>query len=323
MKSESGFSLAIASLPLWIKMDLSLWIKIDWLFPHTGRRLGKRDRSPTPLENSCRIFNGRRAENVRTGDPWKDLTNHSDELVHFADDVWALQRLLWTSWLCRRSIRHYLWLSFHQSLFFKVHKSSPVWENGGKVTDPIRLHKQGRYLQSGVRTKGIVLLVRLAEKNAQKDLMPFWVTPRKAFKQNRSHRFGRLTSFPCSQFGCTWSGRWKTPWRIVLLVIPILILVNWWDTHMLSRMPHMQRGPRTRLGRSLGVLRRQPRGSDLHVLDTMIIRDTIWRALLATLTAGCFTGWLRRDARTLERVGRTLQKSTNRSWVFLSVARRA
>ena len=40
MKSESGFSLAIASLPLWIKMDLSLWIKIDWLFPHTGRRLG-------------------------------------------------------------------------------------------------------------------------------------------------------------------------------------------------------------------------------------------------------------------------------------------
>ena len=45
-------------------------------------------------------------------------------------------------------------------------------------------------------------------------------------------------------------------------------------THMLSRMPHVQRGPRARLGRSLGVLRRQPRGSDLLVLDTMIIRDT-------------------------------------------------
>ena len=94
-------------LSLWIKIDLSLWIKIDWLFPQTGRRLGKRDRCPTPLENSCRIFNGCRAENVWTGDPWKDLTNHSDELEHFADDVWALQRLLWTSWLCRRSIRHY------------------------------------------------------------------------------------------------------------------------------------------------------------------------------------------------------------------------
>ena len=188
-------------------------------------------------------------------------------LKHFADDVWALQRLLWTSWLCRRSIRHYSWLSFHQSLFFLVHKSSTVWENGGKVTDSIRLHKQGRYLQSGVRTKGIVLLVRLVEKKCTKR------SPRKAFKQNRSQRFGRLTYFPCSQFGCTWSGRWKTPWRTVLLVITILILVNWWDTHMLSRMPHVQRGPRARLGRSLGVLRRQPWGSDLHVED-MIIRDT-------------------------------------------------
>ena len=121
-------------------------IKIDWQFPQTGRRLGKCNRSPTALENTCRIFNGCRAENVWTGDLWKDLTNHSDELVHFADDVWALQRLLWTSWLCRRSIRHYFWLSFHQSFFFLVHKSSPVWENGGKVTDPVRLHKQGRYL---------------------------------------------------------------------------------------------------------------------------------------------------------------------------------
>ena len=144
-------------------------IKIDWQFPQIGRRLGKCNRSPTPMENSCRIFNGCWAENVRTGDPWKDLTNHSDELKHFADDVWALQRLLWTSWLCRRSIRHYLWLSSHQSLFFLVHKSSPVWENGGKVTDPVRLYKQGWYLQSGVCTKGIVLLVRLVEKNAQKD----------------------------------------------------------------------------------------------------------------------------------------------------------
>ena len=89
-------------------------------------------------------------------------------IEHFADDVWALQRLLWTSWLCRRSIRHYFWLSFHQSFFYLVHKSSPVWENGGKVTDPVRLHKQGRYLQSGVRTKGVVLLVRLVEKKCLK-----------------------------------------------------------------------------------------------------------------------------------------------------------
>ena len=187
MKSESGFSLAIASLPLWIKMDLSLWIKIDWLFPHTGRRLGKRDRSPTPLENSCRIFNGCRAENVRPGDPFKNLTNHSDELEHFADDVWALQRLLWTSWLCRRSIRHYFWLSFHQSFFFLVHKSSPVWENRGKVTDPVRLHKQGRYLQSGVRTKGVVLLVRLVEKK-----VPKATTAKKRLKDLA----GRVTSSP-------------------------------------------------------------------------------------------------------------------------------
>ena len=55
---------------------------------------------------------------------------------------------------------------------------------------------------------------------------------------------------------------------------PFQSWVNWWDTHMLSRMPHMQRGPRTRLGRSLGVLRRQPWGRDLHIADTMIIRDT-------------------------------------------------
>ena len=58
-------------------------IKIDWQFPQTGRRLGKCNRSPTALENSCRIFNGRRTENVRTGDPWKDLTNHCDELETF------------------------------------------------------------------------------------------------------------------------------------------------------------------------------------------------------------------------------------------------
>ena len=129
-------------------------------------------------------------------------------LKHFADDVWALQRLLWTSWLCRRSIWHYSWLSSHQSLFFLVHKSSPVRENGCKVTDPVRLHKQGRYLQSGVRTKGVVLLVRLVEK------VPKATTAKKRLKD-----LAEWPPLPFYQFGCTWSERWKTPWWIALQVI--------------------------------------------------------------------------------------------------------